>query len=194
MKKNKIIIIAEAGVNHNGRFSLAKKMIDVAAKSGVDYIKFQIFSPENLSTPYAQKPHYAKDGKNKTQLSMLKRLALNEKKFFDLKLYCKKKKIGFLSSVFDTESLNVFKRLKSNILKIPSGEINNVPLLKSIGKLKKKIILSTGMANLNEIQNALKILTSNKIKKNNIFLLQCTTEYTPFRDINLKVINLLKKI
>ena len=193
-KKNKTIIIAEAGVNHNGSLKLAKKMVIDASKAGADYIKFQIFVPESLSTAFAEKPHYVKNIKNKSQLEMLKKLKLNEKDLFYLKKYCVKHNIKFLVSVFDEESLIIFKKLKLNLLKIPSGEINNIPLLQSIGKLKKKVILSTGMSSLKEINDAIKILVSYGLKKKQISILQCTTEYpAPFTDLNLKVIHLFKK-
>ena len=134
-KKKRTLIIAEAGVNHNGNFKLAKKMIKEASKAGADFIKFQIFFPESLRTAYAKKPNYAVNIKDKSQLKMLKKLTLKEQDFFSLKRYCKKNNIKFLVSVFDQESLLIFKKLKLNLLKIPSGEINNVPLLQSIGKL-----------------------------------------------------------
>lgn len=193
-KKKRTLIIAEAGVNHNGNFKLAKKMIKEASKAGADFIKFQIFFPESLSTAYAKKPNYAVNIKDKSQLKMLKKLTLKEQDFFSLKRYCKKNNIKFLVSVFDQESLLIFKKLKLNLLKIPSGEINNVPLLQSIGKLKKKVILSTGMSNLKEIKYAIGILVSHGLKKKQISVLQCTTEYpAPLEDLNLKVINLFKK-
>ena len=169
-------------------------MVLDASKAGADYIKFQIFVPESLSTAFAEKPHYAKNIKHKSQLEMLKKLKLNEKDLFSLKKYCVKHKIKFLASVFDEESLLIFKKLKLNLLKIPSGEINNIPLLQSIGKLKKKVILSTGMSSLKEINDAIKILVSYGLKKKQISILQCTTEYpAPFTDLNLKVIHLFKK-
>lgn len=193
-KKNKTIIIAEAGVNHNGSLKLAKKMIKDASKAGADFVKFQIFFPESLSTAYAKKPDYVKNIKDKSQLEMLKKLKLSEQNLISLKKYSKKHNIKFLASVFDEKSLSIFKKLKLNLLKIPSGEINNIPLLQSIGKLKKKIILSTGMSNLKEVKDAIKVLVSHGLKKKQISILQCTTEYpAPFEDLNLKVINLFKK-
>lgn len=193
-KKIKTLIIAEAGVNHNGSLELAKKMISEASKAGADYIKFQIFSPNELCTSYAKKPDYAKHVKVKSQLNMLKKLALNIKDFYNLKKYCKKKKIGFLVSVFDNTSLFLFKKLKLNTLKIPSGEINNIPFLRLAGSLKKNIILSTGMASLKEIKNAVDILVSNGTKKKKISILQCTTNYpSSYKELNLKAIKLFKK-
>ena len=147
MTKNKTIIIAEAGVNHNGSLKLAKKMIKNASKAGADFVKFQIFFPDSLSTAYAKKPDYVKNIKDKSQLEMLKKLKLSEQDLISLKKYSKKHNIKFLVSVFDEKSLSIFKKLKLNLLKIPSGEINNIPLLQSVGKLKKKIIEQKIIAN-----------------------------------------------
>lgn len=194
IKKIKTIIIAEAGVNHNGSLKTAIKMIKTASHSGADFIKFQLFSPENLSTNYAKLPNYAKSKNKKSQLDMLKKLELSKKNFIELKKICIINKIGFLASAFDIESLDFLNKLNLKIFKIPSGEINNTPYLRHIARFKRKIILSTGMSNINEIKNALKILVSNGTKRKNISLLQCNTDYpTPINDVNLNVIKKLKK-
>lgn len=191
--KKKTIIIAEAGVNHNGKFNLAKKMIIEASKFGADFIKFQTFSADGLVTKYAKKPSYSINKKKPFQHEMLKRLELQKKNFNKLKIICKKNKIGFLSSAFDIENLKFLNKLKLKFFKVPSGEINNVPYLRQLAKFKKKIILSTGMSNLKEISFALNILKKGGVKNKDIFLLQCNTDYpSPLIDANLNVINLYK--
>ena len=194
MIKKKTIIIAEAGVNHNGNFEIAKKMIKSAAAAGADFIKFQLFLPESLSTSNAKLPFYARSKKKFSQLHLLKKLAISQEQCLKLKKICTFTKINFLASAFDIESLNFLKKMNQKIFKIPSGEINNIPYLRHLAKFKKKIILSTGMANIYEVKNALKILISNGTKKNNICLLQCNTNYpTSFNDLNLNVLKTLKK-
>jgi len=192
--KKKTIIIAEAGVNHNGKFNLAKKMIIEASKFGADFIKFQTFSADGLVTKYAKKPSYSINKKKPFQHEMLKHLELKKKNFNKLKIICKKNKIGFLSSAFDIENLKFLNKLRLEFFKVPSGEINNVPYLRQLAKFKKKIILSTGMSNLKEISFALNILKKGGVKNKDIFLLQCNTDYpSPLIDANLNVINLYKK-
>lgn len=184
----KVFIIAEAGVNHNGSIHLAKKLINVAADAGVDAIKFQTFKAQNLATIYAKKANYQKNlnSKNETQFNMLKRFELNKKMHIDLISHCKIKKIKFLSSPFDLESIDLLNILGLKIFKIPSGEITNLPYLRYIGKLNKKIILSTGMSYMKEVKSAFNILISSGTKKNNITVLHATTEYpTPMEDVNL---------
>jgi len=196
-KKRKVIIIAEAGVNHNGSLRIAKKLVDKALEAKADYIKFQTFKAESISIKNALKANYQKknSSKSETQFQMLKKLELNENKFSKIISYCKKKKIGFLSSPFDIESLNFLKKFNMNYIKIPSGEITNLPLLEEIGKNKKKLILSTGMANIKEIKNALSVLNKCGTKNNKITLLHCNSEYpTPFKDANLKAIKTLRNI
>ena len=155
-----VFIIAEAGVNHNGSIEIAKKLIDVASISGADAVKFQTFTAENLVTKRVQKAKYQKIVKEKkeSQYEMLKKLELDLNTHKELIKYCKKKKIIFLSSPFDHESIDLLKDLGLNIFKIPSGEITNLPYLRHIGALKKQIILSTGMINIQEVRDALKIL------------------------------------
>ena len=185
----RVFIIAEAGVNHNGSIHIAKKLIDVAAKSGADAVKFQTFITNNLVTKYALKAGYQKkyDKKKKYQYDMLKKLELSFSTHRKLYSYCKKKKIIFLSSPFDNQSINFLNKLGLKILKIPSGEITNFSYLKQIGSLKKKIILSTGMANIREIKDALDVLVESGTKKKNITVLHANTEYpTPYEDVNLR--------
>lgn len=183
-----VFIIAEAGVNHNGSYTIAKKLIDVAADSGADAIKFQTFKAENLVTKKSKKANYQlkSSKKNETQFRMLKKLELNINTHKKLISHCKARKIIFLSSPFDFDSIKLLKKLNLKIFKIPSGEINNLPYLKKIGKLKKKVILSTGMSNLIEIKKAIDILIKEGTKKKNITVLHSNTEYpTPFKDVNL---------
>ncbi len=192
--RNKTIIIAEAGVNHNGDLNLAKKLISKASQIGADYIKFQTFSADRLVTKFAKKPKYSFSKKKKFQYDMLKKLEINNKDTSKLKKICKLNKIGFLSSAFDIESLKFLQELKLDYHKVPSSEINNVPFLRFLGKVKTKVILSTGMSNLKEISFALNILRNSGLSKEKIFLLQCNTDYpSPLADANLKVLELFKK-
>ncbi len=196
MKKNKTIIIAEAGVNHNGSLKIAFQLIKEAKDCGADIIKFQTFKADDLVVPSAPKANYQKTNENdkQSQFSMIKKLQLGFNDFKKIKNECKKNSIIFLSSAFDIESVSFLKKLKQNIYKIPSGEITNFPLLKLIGSLKKKVILSTGMSNYREIEAALKVLLKQGTKKKNITVLQCNTAYpTPLKDVNLNVINEIKK-
>ena len=150
---NKTLIIAEAGVNHNGNIYLAKKMIKAAAKAGADIIKFQIYKTELLLKKNTKKPNYIKKIiKRQSQFQILKRLELTYDNFKTLKKYCKKFNIEFMCSPFDLESLNLIKKLNIKRIKIASSEINNVPLIKKIGEMKKKIIISTGMSDIKEIK------------------------------------------
>ena len=184
-----VFIIAEAGVNHNGSLDLAKKLVDVACSAGADAVKFQTFKAKNLSTKSSQKANYQKKTTNKeeSQFDMLKKLELDINAHKELISYCKKKEIIFLSSPFDLESIDLLNDLGLEIFKIPSGEITNLPYLKHLGKLNKKIILSTGMSNMNEIRGALDILINSGTKKNNITILHANTEYpTPMEDVNLR--------
>lgn len=185
----RVFIIAEAGVNHNGSIDLAKKLIDVASNAGADAVKFQSFKAENLTTKNAQKARYQKEITNieQSQFDMLKKLELNVEIHKELISYCDYKKIIFLSSPFDHESIDLLNDLGLKIFKIPSGEITNLPYLRYIGKLNKKIILSTGMSNMNEVKNALDVLINSGTKKNNITVLHTNTEYpTPMEDVNLR--------
>ena len=196
MNKKKTFIIAEAGVNHNGSLKIAKKLILKAKTIGADAIKFQTFKAENLSTKNSPKADYQKKltHKNETQFKMLKRLEFSKRMHHECMEYCKKLKIVFLSSAFDVDSLNFLKKLKLSVFKVPSGELTNYIYLKKLGSFNKKIYLSTGMANLKEINQAIKTLMKFGTKKKNITLLHCNTEYpTPFEDANLMSIITLKK-
>ena len=184
-----VFIIAEAGVNHNGSIDLAKKLIDVASASGADAVKFQTFKADNLATKKAQKAIYQKKNvdKEESQFDMLKKLELDIEAHKELISYCSNKKIIFLSSPFDHESIELLNDLGLEILKIPSGDITNLPYLRHIGRLNKKIILSTGMSNIDEVKCALNILINSGTKKNNITVLHANTEYpTPMEDVNLR--------
>lgn len=184
-----VFIIAEAGVNHNGSLDLAKKLVDVACYAGADAVKFQTFKTTNLVTKNSPKANYQKETTNnrETQFKMLKKLEFNKQEHLEIISYCIDKKIIFLSSPFDIESIELLNDLGLEIFKIPSGEITNLPYLKYIGKLNKKIILSTGMSNMNEVKNALDNLINYGTKKKNITILHANTEYpTPMKDVNLK--------
>ena len=179
-------IIAEAGVNHNGSLKLAKQMIDEAAKAGADYIKFQTFKPEKLVSKYAQKADYQKKttGNNESQLQMLEKLALSYDDFVELKRYCEQSGIGFLSTPFDEDSIRFLDSLDMDFWKIPSGEITNYPYLVQIAQTGRDIVLSTGMCEMDEIADAMKVLEESGA--GNISLLHCNTEYpTPYEDVNL---------
>ena len=193
---SKVLIIAEAGVNHNGDIDIAKKLVDVAAESGADIVKFQTFKSENCVSKNAQKAEYQLQTTNKqeSQLDMIKKLELDLETHNILISYCKQKNIKFLSTPFDVESVDLLHNLGLEIFKIPSGEITNLPYLRKIGKYNKQVILSTGMANLGEIESAIAVLVDSGTKRENITLLQCNTEYpTPFADVNLKAMKSLKK-
>lgn len=190
----KVFIIAEAGVNHNGDLNLAKKLIDIASEAGVDAIKFQSFKADKIVSRYAGKASYQKKTTDniETQYDMIQRLELNEEQHIQLYTYCKNKEITFLSSPFDIDSIEFLNQLGLDLFKIPSGEITNMPYLKAIGKLRKKVILSTGMSTLGEIEAALQILKQNGAKE--IALLHCNTEYpTPMEDVNLRAMHTMKE-
>lgn len=183
-----VFIIAEAGVNHNGSLKIAKKLVDEAKECGADAIKFQTFKADNLVIKTLEKAEYQKNTTTfkETQYELLKKLELDIDSHKKIIKYCKEKGILFLSSAFDSQSIELLKELGLKIFKIPSGEINNLPYLRKIGTLKKKVILSTGMSTLGEIKYALDVLNKNGTKKDNITVLHCNTEYpTPFEDVNL---------
>lgn len=194
---SKVIIIAEAGVNHNGDISLAKKLIDAAVDAKVDYVKFQSFKADKLASPDASKADYQaknmQDSDN-SQYNMLKSLEINHQDHLDLIAYCKGKNIKFLSSAFDGEGVKYLDDLGLDIFKVPSGEITNYPYLKAIAKTNKLAILSTGMADIEEIKVALEVLQNNGVKKENVIILHCNTEYpTPMEDVNLKAMLTIEK-
>jgi len=184
-----VFIIAEAGVNHNGSIDLAKKLIDVASAAGVDAVKFQTFKAENLVSKNAQKADYQKEttDNKESQYEMIKKLELDINTHKELMVYCKEKNIIFLSTPFDHDSINMLNLLGLKIFKIPSGEITNLPYLRHIGSLKKDIILSTGMADMGEIEDAIDILVQAGTDRQNITILHANTMYpTPMEDVNLK--------
>lgn len=193
-KKN-TCIIAEAGVNHDGSLERAMRMIDVAAESGADAVKFQTFKAEKTISRTAPKAEYQKANTKKegSQLEMLKKLELDEEAHRRLFDYCKESGIQFLSTPFDMESIALLVRLGLTVFKIPSGEITNLPYLRKLGSLGKKLIMSTGMADLGEVEEALGILMKTGTGPENITLLHCNTEYpTPFEDVNLKAMVTMK--
>ncbi len=186
---NSVFIIAEAGVNHNGSINLAKQLIDVASEAGVNAVKFQTFKTENLVSKNAQKADYQKETTNsqESQFDMIKKLELDIDTHHQLISYCNSKNIMFLSTPFDLDSIDLLNNLGLEIFKIPSGEITNLPYLRHIGSLKKKVILSTGMADIGEIEDALDILINEGTLKENITVLHANTMYpTPYEDVNLK--------
>ncbi|MBU4491738.1 MAG: N-acetylneuraminate synthase [Euryarchaeota archaeon] len=189
-------IIAEAGVNHNGDLQMAKKLVDVAVVAGADAVKFQTFSAERLVCKSAAKADYQKKttDADESHFDMIKRLELNEDAHKELMGYCRDKGIIFLSSPFDLESIDLLNNLGIEIFKIPSGEITNLPYLRKIGRLKKKVILSTGMADLEDIGNAINVLTGYGTRKDDITVLHCITEYpTPLEDVNLRAMQTIRK-
>ena len=195
MKFSKTFIIAEAGVNHNGSIEIAKELIDKAKEAGADAVKFQAFKADSLVSKKAEKADYQKlnTSSDESQYEMIKKLELDVDAHKELLDYCNKKCIKFLSSPFDLDSIDLLNNLGLDVFKIPSGEIINLPYLRKIGKLNKDVILSTGMADLGEIEDALKILTENGTERNKISILHCNTEYpTPFNDVNLRAMLTIK--
>lgn len=196
MKHMKTLIIAEAGVNHNGNIEIAHRLIDVAADAGVDIVKFQTFEAAKLTTKFAKKADYQNETTDSTesQLEMLKKLELSKQDHFSLIEHCKKRRIEFLSTAFDLQSLAFLEELNLSRYKIPSGEITNYPYLKKIGSLGKPIILSTGMATLGEIESAILILEKAGSKREDLTVLHCNTEYpTPFSDVNLRSMETIRQ-
>lgn len=186
---NKVYIIAEAGVNHNGSLLTAKKMIDVAVEAGVDAIKFQTFRAETLVSKQANKAEYQKKTSDpkETQFDMIKKLELDVGAHEELISYCGIRNITFLSTAFDNDSIDLLSDLGLGTFKISSGDIENLPYLRKIGRLNRRVILSTGMANLFEIEKALKILVCAGTRKEKITILHANTEYpTPMEDVNLR--------
>ena len=190
-----VFIIAEAGVNHNGSIKLAYKLIDAAIESGANAVKFQTFQAENFVIRDTEKAEYQKqnDNSNESQFDMLKKLELSIDDHKNLIDYCNIKGITFLSSPFDIESINLLAELNLKIFKIPSGEITNLPYLRHIGSFNKEVILSTGMSNLKEIGEALKILINAGTSKEKITVLHANTMYpTPMKDVNLMAMQTIR--
>ena len=185
----KTLIIAEAGVNHNGDMDMAKKMIEIAASAGADLVKFQTFNADRLVTFSATKASYqiSPENEDESQHEMLQKLELTETMHHELLAYCKTQDIGFLSTAFDTQSIDLLIELGQRIFKIPSGELTNFSYLQYIGKLNSEVILSTGMANMDEIGAAIDVLEAAGTDRANITVLHCTTAYpVPMEDVNLR--------
>lgn len=192
----KTVIIAEAGVNHNGDINIAKNLIKQASLIGADYIKFQTFRAENIVTRFAQQASYQikNTGLKQSQFQMIKELEISYEDHFILIEECKLNKIGFLSSAFDLESIKFLNSLNLDYFKVPSGEITNLPYLRLISTFKRPVILSTGMASLGEIELGVETLIKNGLKRNKINILHCSTEYpAPKENVNLSFISTLKK-
>lgn len=195
MKIPHTLIIAEAGVNHNGSMEYAKRLIDIASEADADYVKFQTFKAETLVTKIADKAEYQKEitDTDESQFEMIKKLELDRKAHEELVEYCKIKDIRFLSTAFDHNSIELLAELNIPLFKIPSGEITNLPYLRHIGRMGKPIIMSTGMSTLDEVHNALNILIESGAEKEQITILHCNTEYpTPMKDVNLKAMLTIK--
>lgn len=191
------IIIAEAGVNHNGSIELAKQLVDKGVEAGVDYIKFQTFKASKLVTKAAKKAEYQQKNIGKegdSQYQMLKKLELSPEDHEVLIAYCKEKGIKFFSTAFDFDSIKYLHSLNLGLWKIPSGEVTNYPFLKRVASYNEKTILSTGMCEMSDVSAAVEALYKNGLSKENLILLHCNTEYpTPFEDVNLKAMDTLRK-
>lgn len=192
------LIIAEAGVNHNGSLDLAKELVRVAADCGADFVKFQTFKADELVSEEAKMAEYQKANLNiqeSSQLEMLRKLELSYDDFKELKEECQRAGIGFMSTPFDLQSVDFLSSLGQIFWKIPSGEITNLPLLRKIGSLNGKIILSTGMSSMQEVEDAVKIIEQAGTPRSHIFLLHCTTQYpAPYSSVNLRAMNTLESL
>ena len=194
---SKTLIIAEAGVNHNGSIELAKKLVEKAKEAGVDYIKFQTFKASKLVTKAAKQAEYQQKNIGKggdSQYQMLKKLELSPEEHEVLIDYCHQLGIKFFSTAFDFDSIDYLHSLNLGLWKIPSGEVTNYPFLKRIAAYNEPTILSTGMCDMQDVRNAVEALYKNGLSKENLILLHCNTEYpTPFEDVNLKAMDALRK-
>ena len=189
MKRSPTTIIAEAGVNHNGSLDMAHQLIDAAGEAGVKIVKFQTFTADTIVSKGAEKAAYQKEttSTNESQYDMIKKLELDKEAHLELIAYCEKKGIEFLSSPFDHKSIDLLDELGLKRFKIPSGEITNLPYLRHIGRMGKLLIMSTGMATMEEVRVALNVLLEAGAEKDQIIVLHCNTEYpTPMEDVNLK--------
>lgn len=196
MNNKKVIIIAEAGVNHNGSYELAIKMVDEAKRAGADYVKFQTAKPELVISTFAPKAEYQKEttGAAESQLEMCKAIHLPLTDYKPLKEYCDKVGIGFMSTPFDLVSIDVLEPLDMDYYKIPSGEITNLPYLRKIASKHRPVILSTGMCEIEEVEAALQVLEQGGVKRSDIIVLHCNTEYpTPMCDVNLRAMDDLRR-
>ena len=193
----KTLIIAEAGVNHNGDVTQAKKLVDVAAECGADLVKFQMFDANNLATKDAPKADYQihTTNRSESQQTMLSKLALTEDMVKELFAYAKEKNIGIFATGFDIASVKTLIKLGQDRFKIPSGEITNLPLIRYVGQQNKQVLLSTGMCELSEVEFAIKILINSGTLKDNITVLHCTSAYpAPMIDINLNAMQTMQKV
>ena len=196
MKNNHIIIIAEAGVNHNGNYELAKQLALKAKEAGADYVKYQTAVPEKVISRYAEMAEYQKEntGKVESQLEMCKRIHLKLTDYAPLKKYCEEIGINFISTPFDLDSIDVLTNIGMDFWKIPSGEITNYPYLVKIANTHMPVVMSTGMCEIHEIREALNVLCDNGLTKEQISLLHCNTEYpTPMKDVNLRAMDDLSR-
>lgn len=194
MNTSHTLIIAEAGVNHNGSLELAKQLVDKAVWAGADCVKFQTFRSENLVSRFAQKAEYQKKttGSGESQLEMIRKLELSRQDFIELKEYCRQQGIMFLSTPFDLESIGFLSSIGMKTWKIPSGELTNYPYLRAIGRRKESVIMSTGMCTTDEVKAAVAVL--NRFGTTDITLLHCTTEYpAPYDSVNLRAMQTLQK-
>jgi N,N'-diacetyllegionaminate synthase len=184
-----VLVIAEAGVNHNGDMSIARRLIDAAAQSGADLVKFQTFGADRLATGHAAKARYqsANTDQGESQLAMLRRLELDRSTHESLIAHCRTRAVGFFSTGFDTQSVDLLAELGADRFKIPSGEITNLPYLRHVGGYGKPVILSSGMATLGEIEAAIDVLEASGTLRGRITVLHCTTEYpAPMAEVNLR--------
>jgi N,N'-diacetyllegionaminate synthase len=192
---SKTIIIAEAGVNHNGSFDMAKQLADVARRIGVDYVKYQTGIPEKVISRYADQAEYQKinNGNSESQLDMVRKIMLDKHSFAPLKEYCDSIGVKFMSTPFDLESIDIVAALGMDYMKVPSGEITNLPYLRKIASKRIPVIMSTGMSRLGEIESALDVLYLGGLTTDDITLLHCNTEYpTPYVDVNLRAMETLR--
>lgn len=197
MNEHKVIIIAEAGVNHNGDLKKAFALIDVAVDAGADYVKFQTFKAEKIVSPVAKMASYQHKNmgsQDDSQFNMLKKLELSDRDHQELCQYAKQRNISFFSTAFDVEGIQYLDGLGLDRFKIPSGELTNYPYLRAVGKIGKPVILSTGMASMNEIELAIEVLMQYGINREKLTVLHCNTEYpTPMEDVNLKAMQSIAK-
>ncbi|WP_290087353.1 N-acetylneuraminate synthase [Paramuribaculum intestinale] len=192
---SKVVIIAEAGVNHNGSFEMACRLADEAKRAGADYVKFQTGIPENVISVRAEQAEYQKHntGTSESQLDMVRKIMLRPDDFKSLKEYCDSIGIRFLSTPFDLDSIDILKPLEMDLWKIPSGEITNLPYLRKIASMGQPVVMSTGMSRLGEVDDAVGVLLDGDLTLDMITLLHCNTEYpTPYTDVNLRAMLTLR--
>lgn len=197
MKDDKVIIIAEAGVNHNGSLEMARKMVYAAKEAGADYVKFQTAVPELVISVFAPKAEYQKEttGAEESQLDMCRAIHLPLSDYAGLKALCDEVGIGFMSTPFDLVSVDCLAELNMDFWKIPSGEITNLPYLRKIARLGGKVIMSTGMSELPEVEAAVHVLEANGTPRSSVWLLHCTTQYpAPYSSVNLRAMDELKSL